>query len=224
MRCCGLGQGFLQHPENQVLRDALHHGTLTPSDYFQQLLRLVYRLIFPGHCGRARAVASQRRRPVRRIAVPGWLQSAAARDRSTRRSAHDRFSDLWEGLRIVFRALSDGETRLGLPALAGLYSPSQCAYLDASRLHNRALLQAVFRLTWLREPSVFPVSTGATWDRKSWAASMKSARLVPQITQGDITFSLRQAEKPKAARASSVAATTPPKDSCRCCWTVRSIR
>src|SRR6185295_1563813 len=41
-----LGQGFLAHPENQSLRTDLQKGTLSKKDYFNQLLRLVYRLIF----------------------------------------------------------------------------------------------------------------------------------------------------------------------------------
>jgi len=41
-----LGQGFLAHSENAGLRESLHTGALTTEDYFNQLLRLVYRLIF----------------------------------------------------------------------------------------------------------------------------------------------------------------------------------
>ncbi|MGV8637467.1 hypothetical protein ACV35N_36090, partial [Pseudomonas aeruginosa] len=40
------GTGFLQHPANQSLRTALDNGTLSKDAYFQQLLRLIYRLIF----------------------------------------------------------------------------------------------------------------------------------------------------------------------------------
>lgn len=41
-----LGQGFLAHAENQALRAELQNGTLPLKDYFNQLLRMVYRLIF----------------------------------------------------------------------------------------------------------------------------------------------------------------------------------
>lgn len=41
-----LGQGFLAHPDNQELRADLRSGSLSTKDYFNQLLRLVYRLIF----------------------------------------------------------------------------------------------------------------------------------------------------------------------------------
>ena len=184
-----LGQGFLQHPENQALRDALHHGTLTPSDYFQQLMRLVYRLIFLVTAEERELLHPKDADPSAVSLYQAGYSLRRLRDRSTRRSAHDRFSDLWEGLRIVFRALSDGEARLGLPALAGLYSPSQCAYLDASRLHNRALLQAVFRLTWLREPSGLSRVNWRDMGPEELGSVYESLlELVPQITQGGHHF------------------------------------
>ncbi len=40
-----LGQGFLAHPDNTALRSALADGSLTTTAYFQELLRLVYRLM-----------------------------------------------------------------------------------------------------------------------------------------------------------------------------------
>src|SRR5262249_61282629 len=73
------------------------------------------------------------------------------RERSVKRSAHDRFSDLWEATKIVFRGLASGEPRLGLPALAGIFASGQCKYLDTSKLENRAFLLAVFKLAWLRD-------------------------------------------------------------------------
>ena len=41
-----LGNGFLHHPNNIALRDALEDGSLSHEGYFQQLLRLVYRFLF----------------------------------------------------------------------------------------------------------------------------------------------------------------------------------
>ncbi|RMD89115.1 MAG: hypothetical protein D6807_04375 [Alphaproteobacteria bacterium] len=41
-----LGSGFLAHRENEGLRKALERGELSDVGYFQELLRLVYRLLF----------------------------------------------------------------------------------------------------------------------------------------------------------------------------------
>jgi hypothetical protein len=179
-----LGQGFLGHPENQALRVALSSGALTTRDYFNQLLRLVYRLIFLLtveerellHPGGADEKA-------KRLYAEGY-GLRRLRDRSVKRSAHDRFSDLWEAVKIVFRGVAGGEARLGLPALAGLFAEGQCPALDAARLQNRDLLLAVFRLTWLRE------STGLA--RVNWrdmgpeelgSVYESLLELVPQITK-----------------------------------------
>ena len=42
-----LGQGFVAHSANQALRQALRLGELDKQDYYRELLRLVYRIIFP---------------------------------------------------------------------------------------------------------------------------------------------------------------------------------
>lgn len=41
-----LGAGFLAHPENHLLRENLRAGRLEKQDYYRELLRFVYQLIF----------------------------------------------------------------------------------------------------------------------------------------------------------------------------------
>lgn len=148
-----LGQGFLGHPQNQALRGALQDGTLTTTAFFQQLLRLIYRLIFVLTVEeRGLLHPEETSKELRRTYAEGY-SLRRLRDRSVRRSAHDRFSDLWEATKIVFRSLASGEPRLALPALAGIFATGQCPALDEARLENRSLLLAVFRLAWLREAS-----------------------------------------------------------------------
>src|SRR5260370_6753494 len=40
------GNGFLSHRANDALRGAVASGTLSPEDYYKNLLRLIYRLLF----------------------------------------------------------------------------------------------------------------------------------------------------------------------------------
>ncbi len=146
-----LGKGFVAHPQNTALREALHKGALHRDEYYGQLLRLVYRLIF--------LLTVEERdllHPKDAIEAARFLYSEGyalkrLRDRAVRRTAHDRHIDLWEAVKIVFHGLSGGEPRLGLPALAGLFARNQCPDLDAARLENQAFLGALFRLAWLRE-------------------------------------------------------------------------
>ena len=148
-----LGQGFLSHVANRKLRSALHAGQLTKDDYFGQLLRLVYRLVFLLTVEERELLhPKDASDAARRLYAEGY-GLRRLRDRAVRASAHDAQGDLWEAVRIVFRSLADGEPRLGLPALAGLFAADECPDLDAARLENRALLGALFHLAWLRERS-----------------------------------------------------------------------
>ena len=148
-----LGQGFLSHPANTKLRAALHAGDLTKDGFFEQLLRLVYRLVFLLTVEERDLLHPKNAsESARRLYADGY-GLRRLRDRAVRRSAHDRHGDLWESVRIVFRSLAGGERGLGLPALAGLFAPEECPDLDAARLENRTLLGALFHLAWLRERS-----------------------------------------------------------------------
>ena len=191
-----LGQGFLSHTANAELRSALHAGKLTKERYFEQLLRLVYRLVFlltveernllhPKHASES----------VRQLYADGYAVRRL-RDRAVRRIAHDRQRDLWEAVVIVFRGLAGGEPRLGLPALSGLFALEECPDLDAAKLENRVLLNALFHLAWLRERSgpvrvnwrdMGPDELGYVYEGL--------LELVPQITRGGRTFSFAGAEE-----------------------------
>ncbi len=144
-----LGQGILD--ANPAVRERLDTGQLTMPHLFEQMLRVVYRLIFLG-------VAEDRdllHPPATPKAVRDLYSNnygfAWARDRSTRRNAHDHHHDAWEGVKVTFRALERGEKLLGLPALGGLFDRALTPDLDAAQIPNRALLAAAFKLGWLIE-------------------------------------------------------------------------
>ncbi len=154
-----LGTGFLSHPANAALRAALQsaEGGYDRQAFFEELLRLVYRLIFLA------TVEDRRDRATgeRLVFTPDATEEAKARylagysltwlrERAVRRSQHDRHADLWQALTITFGALTSGQPALGLPALGGLFDGDQCAHLDKAQLDNRYLLAAVFQLGWFR--------------------------------------------------------------------------
>lgn len=154
-----LGNGFLSHPANSNLRDRLTGGQLPLPVFFNELLRLVYRLIFL-LAAEDRSLLHPPDAPeqARKLYADGY-SLGALRDRAIRRSGWDQFHDRWEGLLIVFRALAHGEPRLGMPALGGLFERGATPSLDSVRLSNRALMEAIFRLAWLRDDSaIVPVN------------------------------------------------------------------
>lgn len=146
-----LGSGFIQHPANQELRQQLQSGALTKDAYFQQLLRLIYRLIFLFTVEERGllhpADDSPGAQQARRAYAEGYAM-ARLRDRALKRRARNRFDDLWQAACIVFRGLQAGEPRLALPALGGLFAQDQCPALDSASLSNADFLQVILHLRW----------------------------------------------------------------------------
>ena len=149
-----LGTGFLQHPANDALRQRLHDGSLKKEEYFQQLLRLIYRCLFL-FCAEERDLlhAPENQSPSidpqkARADYARGYSLRRLRSRSLRHSAHDTHGDLWIAMKIVFRSLARGEEKLALPALGGLFAAKQCPDLDDAALSNRDLLSAMRNLRW----------------------------------------------------------------------------
>ena len=166
-----LGQGFVQHPANHALRQALQSGSLSPQDYFAQLLRLIYRCIFtfsveerglipaqPTAHEAQTAPAAARAKAAAAQAYASGYALARLRDLALRRRARTRFDDLWQAVKIVFHGLGQGQPRLGLPALGGLFAAHQCPHLDAAQLTNADLLAAMHALRWAPTPGGGPLA------------------------------------------------------------------
>lgn len=151
-----LGQGFLRERRNEVLREALRSGELTPQDYYRQLLRLVYRLLFL-------LVAEDRDLLFR----PGTPEATRALYRNyysmarLRRLAEKRRGsahvDLWRGLLLVWSKLTtpEGCAELGLPPFSGfLWAADTVRHLVGSDLPNADLLEALRDLAFTLENDV----------------------------------------------------------------------
>ena len=151
-----LGAGFLAHSANQVLRDRLYQGELNTEDYYRQVLRLVYRLLFL-------FVAEDRKLLLRPDASAG-ARGMYERFYSTRRirflaerKIGTRHLDLWHTLTLVMGKLgsSEGCPELGLPGLGSfLWKEEAMPDLTSVRLSNRDLLEAVRALATTIEGNV----------------------------------------------------------------------
>lgn len=146
-----LGEGFLRHKENDHLRQNLQDGSFTKDDFYQQLLRLVYRFIFLFTVEERVLLHLPDETPqgvkARKAYADGYSLKRL-RTRALRRVGFDLHDDLWQAQLIVFRCLVKGEDRLALPPLGGLFAPTQCATIDNCGLDNQALLTAIRHLRW----------------------------------------------------------------------------
>ena len=151
-----LGGGFLGHPANGELRDALRAGALDKQDYYRELLRLVYRLLFLFTAeDRGLLLDPGADEPTERRYLD-YYSTGRLRHLAERRKG-SRHADLWAGLRVVLTALGSdtGAPGLGLPALGGfLFSGDACPRLDPAELANRDLLDAVRALATIEDGRV----------------------------------------------------------------------
>ena len=147
-----IGQGAIAHPANTALRDALTSGELTPQGFYEELLGGVYRLIFLFAAEDRDLLHPPDASDAARRAYAGGYGVGRLRERAVHRTAWNRHHDAWDSLRVVFRVLPRGTELLGLPGLGGLFDPGRTPYLDACRIDNRHLMEAIFRLAWIRPP------------------------------------------------------------------------
>ena len=125
------GQGFVSHPDNGALRAVLVDGSLGGKELFNQLVRLVYRVIF---------LLTVEDRELLHLEST----SVAARKRYREGYRIGRLRDprehngIWESIKRVFRGVGTGDARLGLPGLAGIFKADRCPALDAAALDDRS--------------------------------------------------------------------------------------
>lgn len=177
-----LGSGFLE--ANPDLAARLKSGELSLTEWFNELLRLVYRLIFL-------MVAEDRNllhpdktdTDTRKLYIEGY-SLAALRAQCVRAASWDRYHDRYEGMKIVFRSLAHGEPGLALPALGGLFADDRLPTLDKSSLRNRVFMEAVYRLSWLSDKSgIVPVNWRAMETEELGSVYESLLELQPQLSE-----------------------------------------
>lgn len=193
-----LGNGFLANSANAELRNRIADNKLPLPDFFAQLLRLVYRLIFLMVAEDRGLLHPPGASPQARRLYDEGYSLRSLRERAIRSTAWDRYGDKWDGLVVVFKALARGEAKLGLPGLAGLFSPDQASDLDAAQLPNRALLEAIYRLAWLKEDaSLVPVNWRDMETEELGSVYESLLELTPRLTDEGRGFAFAEGVETK---------------------------
>lgn len=162
-----LGAGFLktEGPGNNVLLNSLAEGKrpdgapYTVLVFYKALLREVYRFLFlstieerglifahPSESG-TDAELSPRFRTAHRLYWTGYSVHRLA-ERSGKAIRTDRYTDLWHGVKVVYKAFQEGNDNLDLMPLGGLFKADQCPLLDACELDNEHLMKAIRQLRY----------------------------------------------------------------------------
>ena len=175
-----LGSGFLE--ANPELAKKLSSGEQNLTEWFNELLRLVYRLIFL-------MVAEDRnllhpkvcRAEARKLYADGY-GLGHLRAQCFRAATWDRHHDRYEGMKIVFRALAAGQEKLALPALGGLFAYGLLPNLETATLRNRAFMEALYRLSWLKgKTGMAPVNWRAMETEELGSVYESLLELQPQL-------------------------------------------
>jgi hypothetical protein len=207
-----LGNGFLTHPTNETVREVLAGGRLKPIDYYAQLLRLIYRLLF--------LMVSEERKlvgPTDRAAQERYRRHYSVSRLRTlaehRVSGGERHGDLWLGLLTTFRLYSDDHLaeRAALAPLDGdLFGPHAIPDLEKTHLSNADLLRAIRHLSLYREDKVLRRVNYAALDVEELGSvyeSLLDYRPDIRTEGGHVTFDL----VPGAERKTTGSYYTPPE-------------
>ena len=150
------GSGFLLHPDNDALREAAVSGDLLAGDYYQQLLQLIYRLLFLMVIEERDLVfPADAPRSQRDIHYKFYSVSRLRRLSEKRYLADSRRHDLWLALRACFHLFeADGPgAKLGIAPLAGdLFSAEAMRSLAGCTLGNDVLLGCLRSFGLYRHP------------------------------------------------------------------------
>jgi len=154
------------------LRSVLESGELSAQEYYQELMRLMYRFLFIITVEERNLIFEHKTEQIDKelynkhsIYNKGY-SLRRLRDRSARYATSSHvYGDLWEGIKIIFQLLggTSNDTNnylepqpsakhegspLDLPVLGGLFKADQCPHLDKCSLPNNSLLEAMHRLRW----------------------------------------------------------------------------
>ena len=175
-----LGSGFLE--ANPDLAAKLKSGEVNLTTWFNELLRLVYRLIFLMVAEDRNLLHPAKSKAEARALYAEGYSLAALRKQCYRAATWDKHHDRYEGIKIVFRALAHGQEALALPALGGLFADDRLPHLETARLRNKAFMEALYRLSWLSDKTgMVPVNWRAMETEELGSVYESLLELQPQL-------------------------------------------
>jgi hypothetical protein len=139
-----LGNGFL----DSALLERLRGNNDACQAYYQEILTVVYRIIFMLFAEQRGMLGSGEHGDL-------FLEEYSITSLRERVDAFvgrdDRHTDLWEGLSVTFEMLEEGVPVMGVNAFDGLlFSRANEVYLKYAKCRNTALMNAIRSLTWTK--------------------------------------------------------------------------
>lgn len=181
-----LGQGFMDS-RNPVLRQRLYNGSLTRQEYFRQLLRLVYRIIFLFVLEDRGMLHGPEATPISRERYYHSYSLSRLRKLATSMPG-GKHCDLYEGVKLVMGRLErTGCPELGLAPLGSfLWSDKAMPDIAPCSLRNADLLKTVRELAFtVREGRRRPVDYRHLGARELGSVYESLLELHPVVENGE---------------------------------------
>lgn len=149
-----LGKGFLQHESNDGIRQRIQTGQLSTKDYYRQLLRIIYRLLFLMVTEERDLIydPEDKSEATQRYKKLYWRFYSISRLRKMSENRYlyeERFTDLWDGLVQTFKLFEAAGTgsKMSIQPLDGdLFSVHAIEDLQYCTINNQLLLECIRNL------------------------------------------------------------------------------
>jgi len=147
-----LGNGFLSHPNNAELRELVSSSDKEPfskQDFYQQLLRLVYRFLF--------LLVSEERGLI--SSDPLYINhysTSRLRKLVDDYRAYNTYDDIWQSLRVLWKVFGDENLAKLLKASPLNGDLFKETVFDNFTISNRNLLEALWYIFYYRENNSSP--------------------------------------------------------------------
>jgi hypothetical protein len=193
-----LGQGFLSHRNNKELIEKLRTGQLAAIDFYRQLLRMVYRLIFLLVAENRDLLLLPEASPEAKDRYNNYYSISRLREIAARPgSGAARYTDLWRGVQVIFDLLGkdQGYPDLALPGLGSfLWSEQALPHLMNCTISNRDFLKAIYSLSFVIDKNVrHKVDYKNLGPEELGSVYEALLELHPEVNTSDGSFALKSA-------------------------------
>ncbi len=191
-----LGSGLIAHPANTALRDRLSSGRLDKQEFYRQILRTVYRILFLFVAEDRNLLHSPGAGREARERYLRFYSLGRLRDLPFRHSGGPH-ADLWKVFLLVSSKLGgdEGCPELGLPALGSfLWSLKATPDVDGCQAGNRRFLAALRAIAFIQDgKSRRPVDYKNLGSEELGSVYEGLLELHPEIDPVDRKFELKTA-------------------------------
>ena len=142
-----LSTGFLKAPKNVELRQYVETGDVQQQEFYRQVLRLIYRLIFLFVAEERGLLLDPTASEISKERYQKYYSAKRLRELATtkNRSSH---VDMFNALILIMRQLNQGSSTLALPALGSfLWEASSCSLLTDAQCSNAYFTDAIRALS-----------------------------------------------------------------------------